>query len=74
VTTPSLIRSRPSTCKRQQKLPGFGSNDEKGRRQLLADLDGFDPSIGIALLTATNRPEILDPALTVECLSALGGF
>jgi cell division protease FtsH len=31
--------------------------------QLLAELDGFDPSIGVILLAATNRPEILDPAL-----------
>jgi cell division protease FtsH len=31
--------------------------------QLLAELDGFDPSTGVVLLGATNRPEILDPAL-----------
>ena len=31
--------------------------------QLLAELDGFDPSSGLVLLAATNRPEILDPAL-----------
>ena len=31
--------------------------------QLLAELDGFDPSAGVILLAATNRPEILDPAL-----------
>jgi cell division protease FtsH len=31
--------------------------------QLLAELDGFDPSVGLVLLGATNRPEILDPAL-----------
>jgi len=45
---------------------GFGSNDEKEQtlNQLLAELDGFDPSVGIVLLAATNRPEILDPALT----------
>ncbi len=42
-----------------------GSNDEKEQtlNQLLAELDGFDPSIGIVLLAATNRPEVLDPAL-----------
>ncbi|MBO0738517.1 MAG: ATP-dependent metallopeptidase FtsH/Yme1/Tma family protein, partial [Alphaproteobacteria bacterium] len=46
-------------------LPGGGSHDEKEQtlNQLLSELDGFDPSIGIILLAATNRPEILDPAL-----------
>ncbi len=41
------------------------SNDEKEQtlNQLLAELDGFDPSAGIVLLGATNRPEVLDPAL-----------
>jgi cell division protease FtsH len=44
---------------------GFGGHDEKEQtlNQLLAELDGFDPSSGIVLLAATNRPEILDPAL-----------
>ena len=43
-----------------------GGHDEKEQtlNQLLAELDGFDPSTGIVLLAATNRPEILDPALT----------
>jgi cell division protease FtsH len=43
-----------------------GGNDEKEQtlNQLLAELDGFDPREGIVLLAATNRPEILDPALT----------
>ncbi|PLX36364.1 MAG: cell division protein FtsH [Hyphomicrobiales bacterium] len=42
-----------------------GGNDEKEQtlNQLLAELDGFDPSIGVILLAATNRPEVLDPAL-----------
>ena len=42
-----------------------GGNDEKEQtlNQLLAELDGFDPSEGLVLLAATNRPEILDPAL-----------
>jgi cell division protease FtsH len=46
-------------------LPGGGSHDEKEQtlNQLLSELDGFDPSIGVVLLAATNRPEILDPAL-----------
>jgi cell division protease FtsH len=42
-----------------------GGNDEKEQtlNQLLAEMDGFDPSSGVVLLAATNRPEILDPAL-----------
>jgi len=46
-------------------LPGGGSHDEKEQtlNQLLSELDGFDASIGVVLLAATNRPEILDPAL-----------
>jgi cell division protease FtsH len=49
---------------RNSGMPG-GGNDEKEQtlNQLLAEMDGFDPSIGIVLLAATNRPEILDPAL-----------
>lgn len=44
---------------------GYGGGDEKEQtlNQLLAELDGFDPRVGIVLLAATNRPEILDPAL-----------
>jgi cell division protease FtsH len=42
-----------------------GGHDEKEQtlNQLLVELDGFDPSTGLVLLAATNRPEILDPAL-----------
>ena len=43
----------------------FGGHDEKEQtlNQLLSELDGFDTSAGLVLLAATNRPEILDPAL-----------
>ena len=43
----------------------IGGHDEKEQtlNQLLVELDGFDPSTGLVLLAATNRPEILDPAL-----------
>ena len=44
---------------------GFGGHDEREQtlNQLLVELDGFDPTTGLVLLAATNRPEILDPAL-----------
>ncbi len=45
--------------------PMLGGHDEKEQtlNQLLSELDGFDSRQGIVLLSATNRPEILDPAL-----------
>jgi cell division protease FtsH len=45
--------------------PLVGGHDEKEQtlNQLLVELDGFDSSTGLVLLAATNRPEILDPAL-----------
>nr|WP_298078510.1 ATP-dependent zinc metalloprotease FtsH [uncultured Blautia sp.] len=43
----------------------FGGNDEREQtlNQLLAEMDGFDTSKGLLILAATNRPEVLDPAL-----------
>jgi cell division protease FtsH len=42
-----------------------GGNDEREQtlNQLLSEMDGFDPNTGVILLAATNRPEVLDPAL-----------
>ena len=46
-------------------FPGLGGHDEKEQtlNQLLSEMDGFDASVGLIILGATNRPEILDPAL-----------
>ena len=43
----------------------MGGNDEREQtlNQLLAEMDGFESNKGLVLLAATNRPEILDPAL-----------
>jgi cell division protease FtsH len=51
-----------------QRRGGTGTtvaNDEREQtlNQLLAEMDGFDPATGVVVLAATNRPEILDPAL-----------
>jgi cell division protease FtsH len=50
---------------RGASIPGVGGHDEKEQtlNQLLSELDGFDTKSGIVLLAATNRPEVLDPAL-----------
>src|SRR5262249_17484469 len=50
---------------RSRQAGAIGGADEKEQtlNQLLAELDGFDPSTGVILLAATSRPEILDPAL-----------
>ena len=52
--------------KSRAAVGGFmGGNDEREQtlNQLLAEMDGFEPNTGVILLAATNRPEVLDPAL-----------
>lgn len=56
---------RRDRCDRKDKRYGDGRNDEREQtlNQLLAEMDGFDTNKGLLILAATNRPEILDPAL-----------
>ena len=53
------------TIGKKRDAGGFSGNDEREQtlNQLLTEMDGFDGNIGIVMLAATNRPEILDPAL-----------
>src|SRR4029434_121840 len=52
-------------CKARDVSHMMGGHDEREQtlNQLLAEMDGFDTQKGVILLAATNRPEILDPAL-----------
>ena len=50
---------------RQGSGPLSGANDEREQTldQILTEMDGFDPTEAVVVLSATNRPEVLDPAL-----------
>src|SRR5207245_4964381 len=62
---PSIIFIDEIDAIGQRRGGGVVSNDEREQtlNQLLAEMDGFDPAIGVVVIAATNRPEILDPAL-----------
>jgi cell division protease FtsH len=62
---PSIIFIDEIDAIGQRRGSGLTSNDEREQtlNQLLAEMDGFDPSTGVVVMAATNRPEILDPAL-----------
>jgi cell division protease FtsH len=47
----------------QAHFPGSNDERENTLNQLLTEMDGFDPKSGIIIMGATNRPEVLDPAL-----------
>lgn len=51
---------------KRRDASGYSGNDEREQtlNQLLNEMDGFDATSGVIILAATNRPEILDPALT----------
>ena len=49
--------------KRGAGLGGGHDEREQTLNQMLAEMDGFEPSVGIVVMAATNRPDVLDPAL-----------
>lgn len=53
------------TIGKKRDNSGFGANDEREQtlNQLLTEMDGFDASKGVVILAASNRPDVLDPAL-----------
>jgi cell division protease FtsH len=62
---PSIIFIDEIDAIGQKRGGSIISNDEREQtlNQLLAEMDGFDSSTGIVVMAATNRPEVLDPAL-----------
>jgi cell division protease FtsH len=62
---PSIIFIDEIDAIGQKRGGSIVSNDEREQtlNQLLAEMDGFDSSTGIVVMAATNRPEVLDPAL-----------
>ncbi len=62
---PSIIFIDEIDAIGQRRGGSIVSNDEREQtlNQLLAEMDGFDPTTGVVVMAATNRPEILDPAL-----------
>lgn len=63
---PSLIFIDEIDAVGRQRGAGLGGgHDEREQtlNQLLVEMDGFDPNVGVILIAATNRPDVLDPAL-----------
>ncbi|MBU1292241.1 ATP-dependent zinc metalloprotease FtsH [Patescibacteria group bacterium] len=65
-SAPALIFIDELDAIGRQRGAGLGGgHDEREQtlNQILVEMDGFDPNVGIILLAATNRPDVLDPAL-----------
>jgi cell division protease FtsH len=62
---PSIIFMDEIDAIGQRRGGQLVSNDERDQtlNQMLAEMDGFDPATGVVVMAATNRPEVLDPAL-----------
>jgi cell division protease FtsH len=63
--SPSIVFIDEIDAIGQRRGGSIVSNDEREQtlNQLLAEMDGFDPQTGVVVIAATNRPEVLDPAL-----------
>jgi cell division protease FtsH len=62
---PSIIFIDELDAIGKSRATGYGTNDEREQtlNQLLVEMDGFDATTGVIVIAATNRPEVLDPAL-----------
>ena len=59
----SSTRSTPSAASAGRGLGGGNDEREQTLNQLLVEMDGFDAQTNVIVLAATNRPDVLDPAL-----------
>ena len=71
---PSIIFIDEIDAIGQRRGGSIVSNDEREQtlNQLLAEMDGFDPTTGVVVMAATNRPEVLDPGAAPTRAASIG--